>query len=314
MRYLFIGSSEYGLPALNKLIQNGYKPSLIISQPAKPAGRNRHIIPTPISEFADKQNLPLWTPENINSEEAIAKIAKYEAEIIITAAYGGYFKKNIRCLYPLGTVNLHPSLLPKYRGASPIQSAILNGEKETGTTLYKVTAKMDAGPILLQKKLPILDNETYSELNERLKQQAADLLWDFWKMLLKKQELMPTFQDESQASYCSKIDNNTCRINWQKTAKEIHNQIRAFSLTPGAWTYFRSKKLKILASEKTKENTEGEPGLICGWDKKRGFFVNCLDFKLLITKVQPAGKKVMEAVAFINGARLREKEKLGGEK
>jgi len=219
MRYLFIGSSEYGLPALNKLIQNGYKPSLIISQPAKHAGRNRHIIPTPISEFADKQNLPLWTPENINSEEAIAKIAKYEAEIIITAAYGGYFKKNIRCLYPLGTVNLHPSLLPKYRGASPIQSAILNGEKETGTTLYKVTAKMDAGPILLQKKLPILDNETYSELNERLKQQAADLLWDFWKMLLKKQELMPTFQDESQASYCSKIDNNTCRINWQKNGK-----------------------------------------------------------------------------------------------
>ncbi len=314
MRYLFIGSSDYGLPALNKLRQNGYEPSLIISQPAKPAGRNLHLTPTPVSQYAIEQKLPLFTPVDINSAESIAKMAEQKAEIIVTAAFGEFINKKIRNLCPFGAVNLHPSLLPKYRGASPIQSALLNGETETGTTISLVSAKMDAGPILAQTKLSIAENETYSELKERLAEQAGDLLLQFWKKLIMEKSLCVTKQDESKATYCYKITNKTCQIDWNKRTEEIHNQIRAFSLTPGAWTLFRNNKLKILCSEKTEEPANGEPGLICKIEKKRGFFVNCLDFKLLITKVQPAGKKVMEAVAFINGARLREKEKLGGEK
>ncbi len=314
MRYLFIGSSDYGLPTLQKLLQNDYKPSIVISQPPKPAGRNLHLTPTPVARFAEEHNLPLVTPEDINAEESIAKMAKQNADIIITAAFGGYFGKKIRCLCPLGAINLHPSLLPKYRGASPIQSALLNGETETGTTIYQVTAKMDAGPILAQAKLSIAENETCSELQERLAEQAAALLWQFWSMLKRDKKLIGAEQDEKQASYCNKITKFSRQINWQKTATEIHNQIRAFSLTPGAWTLFRNKELKVLSSEKTTEPVQGEPGLICAIDNNYGFFVNCLDYKLLIKKVQPAGKKVMTASAFINGARIREKEILGREK
>lgn len=314
MRYLFIGSSDYGLQTLQRLVQNGYKPSLIISQPAKPAGRNLHLTPTPVAQYALKQKLPLFTPEDINSAESITKMAEQKADIIITAAFGQFLKEKIRLLCPLSAINLHPSLLPKYRGASPIQSALFNGESETGTTISRVSAKMDAGPILAQTKLSIAENENYSELKERLAEQAADLLLQFWQNLIKENTLCETKQDESQATYCYKITNKTCQIDWYKSAKEIHNQIRAFSLTPGAWTLFRGNKLKILASEKTSEPAEGEPGFICGIHKKCGFFVNCLDCKLLITKVQPAGKKVMETIAFINGARLKEKEYLGREK
>ena len=314
MRYLFIGSSDYGLPALQKLIQNGCMPSLIISQPAKPAGRNLHLTLTPVARFAKEHNLPLITPEDINAGESIAKMAEQKADIIITAAFGGYLGKKIRCLCSLGAINLHPSLLPEYRGASPIQSALLNGETQTGNTIYRMTAKMDAGPILAQAKFSIAENETCSELQERLAEQAATLLWLFWKMLKGAKKLSGEKQDEKQASYCFKITKSSRQINWQKTVTEIHNQIRAFSLTPGAWTLFRNKELKVLSSEKTTEPVNDEPGLIGAIDNDAGFFVNCLDYKLLIKMVQPAGKKVMTAKAFINGARIKEKEILGREK
>lgn len=311
MRYLFMGSSDYGLPALAKLIQNGYPPSLVISQPHRPSGRNLQKTPTPVSQFAMEHNLPLYTPEDINSEESIAKLADYEADIIISASYGNYLGKKVRRICPFRAVNLHPSLLPKYRGSTPIQSAILNGETETGTTIFQITAKMDAGPIFRQEKLSISEKENYSDLLERLKQQAADILWLFWQDLLTGKELSHSEQDESQATWCSIFNKQSGLINWSNQAKNIHNQIRAFALTPGAWTYFRAKTMKILASELTAKLAEGKPGQICCLDKKSGFFVNCVDYKLLITKVQAEGKRIMDATAFINGARLLSEEILG---
>jgi len=303
---VFIGSSAYALPALNLLCEQGHKPLLVISQPDKPAGRNLHPTPTPVSEYAREHDLPLITPENINTQ--VELLAGLHPELLITASYGGWLGSQLRHLAIGKAINLHPSLLPKYRGASPIQSALLAGETETGTTIFRLTAAMDAGPVIAQEKLTILDNENYSSLHERLALQAAELLSN----LISKAALPfpETPQAESPVSHCAKIDSELCQIDWSKPAKLIQDQIRAFSELPGAWTYFRGGKLKLLSALPLAETTVGEPGTIGALQKNTGFTVNCRDFQLLVTQVQQAGKKTISAAAFMNGARLESGEKL----
>ncbi|MDY0151220.1 MAG: methionyl-tRNA formyltransferase [Candidatus Cloacimonas sp.] len=313
IKTVFIGSSTYGLPALEMLCREGMKPCLVISQPDKPAGRNLCPLPTPISVWALQNNLPLVTPQDINSPDCLACIMDEDPVLLITASYGGFIGKKLRHLTPMGAINLHPSLLPKYRGASPIQSALLHGEQHTGNTIYRLIAAMDAGPIIAQETLEILPHENYSHLHERLSLQAAELLKVFLlNTVIGNEHTLPTgvAQEHDKATLCPKIDSSLCMINWNKPACTIINKIRAFSLSPGAWVHFRGAKLKILDAVITDISAESELGCIATIIKNTGFNVNCLDKQILVTKVQAAGKKVMDAAAFVNGARIVSGEKL----
>lgn len=285
------------------------KPLLVVSQPTKPAGRNLNNTPTPVSVFALSNNLLLQTPEDINHPDFIATITELMPDLLVTASYGGFIGKKLRHVAPLGAINLHPSLLPYYRGASPIQSALLHGEQITGTTIYRLIAAMDAGPIICQNTLQIAENENFSSLHERLADQAAGMLKEIiLNDILRKQ--IPTPQEHEKATWCPKIDSSLCMIDWHQNASTIINKIRAFSLSPGAWVYFRGAKLKLLEAQYTDCPNELEPGCIAGITKKTGFTVNCLDKQVLITKVQAANKKIMDAGAFVNGARIETGEKL----
>ncbi len=309
IRSVFIGSSAYGLPALETLCKHGMQPQLVVSQPDKPAGRNLKTVPTPISNYAQEHGLSVFTPENINTPYSINKIASAQPQILVTAAYGGIIGKELRFLAEFKSINLHPSLLPLYRGASPIQSALLHGEDITGTSMYRLVAALDAGPILHQQSLAILPNENYSSLHDRLAEQAAEMLLDFMKSLtIAYPPESP--QKHEQASWCPKIDNSLCMLNWQQSASTVQNKIRAFSYSPGAWCYFRTNKLKILKAELTDYAPDGLCGTISKIIKNTGFTVNCTDQQLLIKEVQAEGKKLMDAAAFANGARLSAGEKL----
>jgi len=305
---VFIGSSAYALPALKTMCQQGAKPLLVVSQPDKPAGRNLHPQPTPVSVYAKEHHLPLFTPGTINEPESIAAISKVRPDILISASYGGFLGKELRKLAPYRAINLHPSLLPKFRGASPIQRALLNGVSPTGNTIFRLVAQMDAGPIISQQTLNILDNENFSSLHNRLADQAAEMLMTLLNNPALLSNELP--QITEQATLCPLIDSSLCQISWKNPAEAIHNKIRAFSLNPGAWTFYRGKKLKLLGALLTGIASAGEPGTINNIEKNTGFTVNCLDNQILITLVQAAGKKVMDAAAFANGARLVSGEKL----
>lgn len=314
IKYVFIGSSDYGLPALQKLCALGMPPSLVISQPDKPAGRHLKEQLTPISLYALLHGLPLSKPADINSPDSLATIAEAAPQLIITASYGALLRKKLLSIAPLGAINLHPSLLPKYRGASPIQSAILAGETVTGTSIYRMIAAMDAGPVIAQKSLNIDPLDNYSTLHIKLADQAAEMAVDLLGSLKHKEEAGYSFpekpQNQTDATWCPKIDSSLCKISWEAPAVAVHNKIRAFSFDPCAWVYFRHLKLKILNAEQTAFAASGETGTIAQVVKKKGFTVNCLDYQLLITTVQAAGKKIMSAAEFANGARISCGEKL----
>lgn len=307
--FVFIGSSTYGLPALDLIIKQGFVPKLVVSQPDKPAGRKQILRPTPVSEYAKKYALNLLTPESINAQEVVNTIASHEPDIIITASYGGYIGKQIRKLASRRVINLHPSLLPKYRGASPIQSVLLNGESITGTSIYRLISELDAGPIIAQRSLEILPGDNFSSLQEKLSNQAAEMLLELMRAD-STTELAESPQEHQLASLCPKIDSSTCMINWHLPASAVHNKIRAFSFVPGAWVYFRKAKLKLMEARLTDYPVNGECGSIAQIIKNTGFTVNCLDKQLLISAVQAEGKKIMPASAYVNGARLSTGEQL----
>jgi len=309
IRSVFIGSSAYGLPALDALCKHGMQPKLVVSQPDKPAGRNLKTIATPISAYAYEHGLDCFTPDNINDSASVARIAAAQPQLLVTASYGGIIGKELRFLAPYKSINLHPSLLPFYRGASPIQSALLHGEAITGTSIYRLVAALDAGPVLMQNSLEIFPNENYSSLHDRLAEQAAVMLLDFINSI---PDALPRekVQIHEQASWCPKIDSTLCMISWQQPAFTVQNKVRAFSYHPGAWCYFRTNKLKILKAELTDLAPSGLCGTIAQIIKNAGFTVNCSDMQLLITEVQAEGKKMMDAAAFANGARLNPGEKL----
>lgn len=302
---VFIGSSAYALPALEMLCKNGMAPKLVISQPDKPAGRKLNPTPTPVALRSRELGLPLLTPDDIN--QSLCEIAACNPDILITASYGAYIGRALRQVAPLKTINLHPSLLPRFRGASPIQSVLLAGEKITGTSIFRLVAEMDAGPVLVQKPLEIFENDNYSSLHQRLADQAAEVLIALLQSPLPYPE---TAQDAKKATLCPKIDASLCQLDWSVPAAGILNKIRAFSYEPGAWVYFRGSKLKLLEARLFSEKPSGEAGTVVTKIKNTGFTINCTDAQILITSVQAAGKKILDAATFVNGARLEPGEKL----
>ncbi|MBT3168372.1 MAG: methionyl-tRNA formyltransferase [Candidatus Cloacimonetes bacterium] len=304
---IFMGTPQFGVPTLELLSKTKYKPVLCITQPDRPKGRKQKLSSPEIKITAEKLEIPIIQPENVNDIETIKLLKKIEPDIIITVAYGGYLKKEIRKLSKFGCINLHPSLLPKYRGSAPINYTLLNGDKVGGNTIFRIVAKMDAGPILSQNKTVIGINENYTELYEKLSKAGAKSIIKLLENL-ELNKILEKKQDENKVSFSNKINNSDLIINWVNPAVKINNQIRAFAEKPATFTYFREKKLKIIEAEVLEEKSEKKIGLIIKVIKNRGIVVSTADFNLLIKRLQPAGKSIMSAFAFSLGAKFQKNE------
>jgi methionyl-tRNA formyltransferase len=309
-KIIFLGSPAFAVPALQLLIDSGhYKPVAVITQPDRPAGRKMQLTPTPVKELAVQSGIPVWQPPDVNAPEFVHHIQSLQPDLLITVAYGEKLKKALRESAVHGAVNLHPSLLPVLRGAAPVPFALWQGMSETGITIFRLISRMDAGPVYHQKHFYIFPSENATTLLEHLALQGArEMLVFLDKYFAAPFEPVP--QDETGATYCRKIDKDDCRIDWTQSATEIHNQIRALALLPGAYTNFRDTALKIMCSVVLETGTDKPSGTITALKKNTGFCVQTGKDCLAVTSVQPAGKKTMSAWAFHLGSRITIGERL----
>ncbi|MDP2910690.1 MAG: methionyl-tRNA formyltransferase [bacterium] len=278
IKIIFIGTPEFGAIILEKLVKNNYKPVLVITNPDKPAGRKQVLTPTPVKLTAQKYKILVEQPEKIQNSKF--KIQNLGPDLIITAAYGQIIPKEILKIPKYGCLNVHPSLLPKYRGPSPIQTAILNGDKKTGLTVMLMDEKMDHGKIISNFQFPISNKITYQELYEKLALSGAKLLLETIPKWIDGKIKSQT-QDEKKATYTKIIKKEDGKIDWKKPAQEIERQIRALNPWPGTFTFIkkRGKKIRIkVCQAELSENNQ-----------------------LIIKKLQPEGKKPMSFEDFKKG-------------
>ncbi len=306
---VFMGTPEFAVPTLRALADSHLRPSLVITQPDRPSGRRRKLTPPPVKVVAQELGLPLLQPEDVNSPEAALAIQDLSPDFIVTAAYGGYLRRVLRKLPRLGCLNLHPSLLPRHRGAAPVNYTLFSGDIITGNTVYRMTARMDAGPIIYQSKTPMGDDECGTDLLHRLAQQGAkDVLHTLELLMCGKAS--PTSQDESLATFTKKIEKSDLPIDWSRTATEVRRQVRGLAETPGAVAMFRGAPLKIIACRELEGIASAEPGMVVEVRKNEGIVVACGGGRLLLERVQPAGKRIMDAWAFHLGAQVKPHETL----
>lgn len=311
IKIIFFGTPNFALPTLNALIKEGYNIVLVVTQPDEPVGRKQILTPSPVKVEAKK--LGLEVHDKIENLEV--RIKNLGAEVGIVVAYGKIIPQEILDLFPLGCLNLHPSLLPKYRGPSPIQSAILNGDEETGVTIIKLDAKMDHGARISNFEFPlrpraqgregILNDDTYQSLSEKLASAGAELLIKTLPDYLAG-KIKPEPQDDSQATYTKIINKEDGKIDWQKSAQEIERQIRAYAPWPGCFSGFlingKNINVKIVKAQHVVPLYDDNQTNIGQFQIKNGqLYVQCGHGALLIEKLQPAGKKAMTAREFING-------------
>lgn len=298
-----MGTPEFGVPCLDLMVKSGYKPVLCISQPDRPKGRKKLLQPTPIKIKAEELGIKVAQPEDVNDPIFLEELERLNPDVIVTVAYGGYLKKKIRKLPKYGCLNLHPSLLPLYRGSAPINFTLFNNDTKTGVTIFKIVAKMDAGPILLQSETEILPEDNFTSLSEKLSIQGAKATIKALQ-LLELGEVKYLEQDHNLATFSNKIFKEDMFIDWSKPASEIRNLIRGLAEYPAATAAFRGKRIKIIEVELKEKNSNSPFGTILEVIKNMGILVAGNENDILIKKVQPAGKKIMSAHAFNLGARI----------
>ena len=296
MKILFFGTSEFAIPALKKLHESEYEIAGVITRPDKRAGRKQELSPTPVKEAALALGLKVYQPDEMDLEIPAA-------DVFVVASYGKIIPAEIINLPKHGSLNIHPSLLPKYRGPSPIQTAILSGDRETGVTIIKLDREMDHGPLLAQRRIKNYELRIkYKQLHDLLAETGADLLMEILTKYLNGEiKLLP--QDDTRATFTKIITKNDARIDWRKSAEEIDRLVRAYGGWPVAWTRLGAKRLKIYEADvhtsvRTSVRTPGEIAAALG-----RLFVNCGENQLEILALQLEGKQKMSAAEFLKGQR-----------
>lgn len=303
MKIGFFGTPAIAGEVLEYLICS-YDVVFAVTSRDKPQGRSKRICKTPVRECAEKHCLDVLQPERLRSEDTVHKIASYGADIFVVFAYGHIIPRSIFDIPRLGTLNLHPSLLPLYRGAAPVQWAVIDGQRTTGVTIQKIVEELDAGDIVRQEEIPIGPDTTTGELYDAVLPVGKRLL-DEAITGLDSGTITPRPQNHLKATYCCKITRETAQIQWREDARTIHNLIRGLCPKPGAWTHFRGIELKIWRSTLPEETGLPElmPGELVRYGKRR-LLAGTGSGTLEIISIQPSGKKTMDAPGFINGARL----------
>jgi methionyl-tRNA formyltransferase len=297
VRVLFWGTPEFAAAPLRALIGEGFDVVGAVTQPDKPQGRSREVIPSVVRQIAEEEEIPLFQPMNARDPELLEKLTELKPDIGIVVAYGHILPQKIIDLPAKGTLNIHASLLPLLRGAAPIQAAIKQGLTETGVTIMRVVPALDAGPILLQAETPILADETYGELSDRLSELGALSLIEALSLIsIGAGKEKP--QDDSRATYAAKITRESSRIDWSASALEISRLIRASDPKPGAFTQTPNFDIKLFGP-KLMDGIKGEPGEVL---KTTGeLVIACGIDALRIAEVQPSGKSRMPAQEWTRG-------------
>ncbi len=300
MRVIFVGTSPLGGPALRALAQD-HQVIAVFTQPDRPAGRGLKLRPPPTKMIAQELKLSIYQPEKIN--RVVEFIKSLHPDVIVVIAFGQFLSKRLLAVPRWGCINLHASLLPKYRGAAPIQWALINGERVTGLTTFLLNEEMDAGDILLQRSIEIGEADTAGTLHERLACLGADLVLQTLEGL-EKRTLIPSPQDHSQATFAPKIEDSLGKIEWAWPARRIFNLIRGLNPTPGAYTFLNNTRLKIYASRIVESVSIFEPGRTIAFGPC-GPVVRCGEDALELVEMQPAGKRIMSGNDFLLGHKLQ---------
>lgn len=297
MRIVFMGTPDYAVPSLQKLIDEHYEIAGVFTQPDKKVGRKQILTPSAVKELAERYELPVYQPQTLKDGSAYEILKSIAPDMIIVAAYGKILPKSILDLPKYGCVNVHASLLPKYRGAAPIQRAVLNGDEETGISIMQMDEGIDTGDLLYIVKTKIGINETSAELFDRLSVLGAEALIHTVKNI--ENGSAAAYKQEGESSYASMIDKSMSPIDWNRTAFEIHNQIRGLQTWPCAQTVICGKPVKIHASVLS-DVSGGRAGEVIHSGKE--LIVSCGDGKCIsVIRVQPAGKSKMDVRAFLAG-------------
>lgn len=302
MKFVFFGTSEFATQILETLLENNFTPSLIVTTPDKPKGRGLKLTPPPVKEWAEENKIPIAQPEKLKSEDFHQKLKDENYDLFIVASYGKIIPKSVLDIPKHKTINVHPSLLPRWRGADPIRSSILAGDKETGVSIMLLDEEMDHGPILAVEKFRLSNDITYEELEKTLSKLGGELLvkvmpeWAADKIGLKE-------QDHAKATYTKKVSKEDGRIDWNESAEVIRRKIRALNPWPGTFTFWKNKdsniRIKILEGEIISPPPNINTGKV--FKTKNGFAIKCGKEAIEIYKLQIEGKKPMDASAFTNG-------------
>lgn len=306
MRIVFMGTPDFAVGSLQALCESGKHEILaVVTQPDRPKGRGNKLLQTPVKEYALEQGLTVYQPQKVKTPEFVELLHELQPELIVVAAFGQFLSKEILELPKYGCINVHASLLPKYRGAAPIQYAIIKGEKESGVTIMQMDIGMDTGAMLDKVVVPIEENTTMGELHDALREQGAALLLQVIDKIASGTAVAEP-QDDAQATYATLLDRSMEHIDWSKTAQEVHNLIRGFNPAPSTFTKLpNGKSLKIWGSKMTAKNSAAAAGTVIETGK-HSFFVACGEGVLEITEVQPESKKRMPAQVFLNGRGVQE--------
>ena len=297
MRIVFIGTPGFALPSLRALLDSGHEIAAVVTQPDKPQGRHAVLTPPPVKAFAQKNNIPVLQPQTLRDGLLFKSLCALSPEVIVVAAYGKILPRDVLSVPPRGCLNVHGSLLPYYRGAAPIQRAVMQGEEITGVTIMQMDSGLDTGDILLSKSIAIYPDETAGELFERIALLGADCLCEALQNL---DWLTPVRQDETLATWAPPLTREDGELNFSDSAKRLYAHIRGVTPQPGAYCQTGLKRLKILKAAIT--TLQGEAGLLL--DAKR-LVIGCGEASLELLEVQPEGSKRMSGNAYINGRRMK---------
>lgn len=316
LNIVFMGTPEFAVPSLLQLLNNGYRVVSVVTQPDRPKGRKRVLTPPPVKEAALQAGIPVMQPERMRSPEAIEELRAWQPDLIVTAAYGQILPKAVLEMPRFGCINVHASLLPRYRGGAPIHHAIMNGESKTGVTIMYMAEGLDTGDMIAKVEVPIEDSDDVGTMFEKLAQAGAELLIDTLPDI-ERGTAARIPQEESEATYAPNITREQERIDWSRSAREVFNHVRGLHPWPVAHTLWDGNVLKIWRCEVLAEVGGGAdgadnavPGTVLAV-QPQGIDVSCGSGIVRITQLQPAGKKAMPVSDFVRGGKLAEGTVLG---
>ncbi|HLC44697.1 MAG: methionyl-tRNA formyltransferase [Candidatus Doudnabacteria bacterium RIFCSPHIGHO2_01_FULL_50_11] len=301
LKTIYFGSSEFALPIFEALLNERIKILAVVTQPDRPTGRDLRLTPTPMKVAARSHKFDVLQFPSLSESDAVGALKVLDADLAIVASYGQIIPKPVLSSSRLGFVNVHPSLLPKYRGPSPIQTVILNGERTTGVTIMLLDDKMDHGPLLAQSEIAIKADDTYLSLHDRLASEGARLLVATLSLWL-SEKIRPQAQDDKSATFTTLLTRETGRINWRASAEQINRHVRAFTPWPGSWSMLDEERYKIIEAAPAQSKPLPLPGQLLFLGNR--LYVGCGSMTSLeIIKIQPAGRSVLTAEQFIRGYR-----------
>ena len=298
LKILFMGTPVFAIPILKSIFESQHKLLSVYTQPPKKRSRGQKIKSSPIHEYAEKIKIPIRCPDNLNTEEEYNFIKNLKPDIVIVVAYGQIIPNKILELSNITFVNIHASILPKWRGAAPIQRAIMNMDKETGISIMKIISELDAGPVMKTVKIKITPDCNFETLSNKMSNLAASTIIESLTLLEKKKEIFKP-QDDTKASYAKKIDKSETKISWNEDACKIIAKINALYPSPGSWFEINGSRIKVLKAKEIKK--KGKPGEIV--DKK--FIIACKDSAIQVLKLKKEGKNSMDASDYLRGNNLK---------